>query len=281
MKTGFLIVNYNDFETTNILLNTIQLYQNIDQIVVVDNCSSDNSYSELLKVANEHIVILQNSANKGYGSGINLGAKYLIDTLGDCNIIVSNADIVIENEQVLQILIDSKPNDFGIIAPLIKEHEGYSKGWKIPTPMQDTLLNLVYIHKFLRPKLIEYKAKHYTKDSVVDVEVVSGCFFMIDSKALQQVNYFDEEVFLYYEENIISNKLKSIGKKIYINTSIEVFHNHSVSIDKSINHLGKYKELKKSQLYFQKKYNKANICSIGLLKLSEKLSYVIIKLLKK
>ena len=38
MKTGFVIVNYNDYETTTKLLGNIESYKILDEIVVVDNC---------------------------------------------------------------------------------------------------------------------------------------------------------------------------------------------------------------------------------------------------
>ncbi len=52
------------------------------------------------------------------------------------------------------------------------------------------------------------------------------------SDVLQKVNFFDENTFLYYEENIIAKKLKQVGYKIMLHSDIFVFHNHSVTIDK-------------------------------------------------
>lgn len=276
MKTGFLIINYNDFETTAKLLDNIKNYQILDKIVIVDNKSTDDSYNKLYnKYHSSHISVIQNVSNKGYASGINFGSKYLIDILGDCNIIVSNSDIIVYSELDIKALVNSKPEGCAIIAPIIKEHEGYSRGWKIPSPFKDCILNIAYIHNWLRPKLLFYKEVHYYK-KIVEVEAVSGCFFLIDSKSLKQVNYFDENTFLYYEENIISKKMQEIKKKIMINTEVEVFHNHSVTIDKSINHMNKYKELKRSQYYFQKEYNRANIIHQILLKITSKISYYLI-----
>lgn len=276
MKTCFLIINYNDYETTKKLLENIKNYAILEKIIVVDNCSTDNSYQLLVKnYESDKIKILKSSLNKGYASGINVGCKYINKLYNEVNIIVSNSDIVIYNEKDIKHLIESKPNDCAIIAPIIKEQSGYNRGWKIPTPIQDALLNIVFIHKYLRPKILFYKDEYFESD-LVSVEAVSGCFFVIDSRYLVQVGYFDESTFLYYEENIIAKKIQKINKKIVINTKIEVFHNHSVSIDKSVNHMNKYKELKASQIYFQKVYNNANLFEMFLLNLTVKLSYLIL-----
>ncbi|MEG2385022.1 MAG: hypothetical protein RSB19_05570, partial [Erysipelotrichaceae bacterium] len=77
-----------------------------------------------------------------------------------------------------------------------------------------------------------------------------------------------------YEENILYKKLEQIHKKVCIDSNVSVVHNHSVTIDKSMNKLNKYKELKKSQYYFHCVYNKANMLQRCLLKLSDKFTYL-------
>lgn len=283
MKTAFLIVNYNDYKTTIQLLNNIKEFQSLDKIVVVDNNSTDNSFNEIKKYIKKNrkdkfIDIIKNFENKGYGSGINYGAKYLKKAIGDCYIVVSNADIIIYSDEDISKLISTFDSDTAVVAPIIKEHTGVSRGWKVPTPFQDSLLNIIHIHKYLRPKLLFYKNEYYSEKNI-QVDAVSGCFFIINSKYLEQINYFDENIFLYYEENTLAQKLKKINKKTMINTQVEVFHNHSVTIDKNINKLKKYKILKKSQMYFQKKYNNANILEQILLFTTNKITLLLLSII--
>lgn len=279
MKNVFLVINYNDEVTTSLLVESIKNFSCIDLIVILDNKSKDDSFSMLRKkYKNERIHVIQSEENKGYAYAINFGSRYIMNLIGDCNIIVSNSDIEIYCENDLKTLLDSKNEDEAMIAPVIKEHEGLSKGWKIPTPIQDCLLNIVYIHRWLRPKLLFYPESYFKGKDKAEVEVVLGCFFVIDSRYLKKANYYDEATFLYYEENIMAKKLKDIGAKTVINLNVEVFHNHSVSIDKSINRLNKYKILKESQYYFQTKYHHANWLERCLLKFTYKMSYYILKL---
>lgn len=279
MKTVFLIVNYNDYKTTITLIDNIKDYDSIDKIVIVDNDSTDNSFNKVKDYIGENkkIEIIKNNSNKGYGAGINFGAKYIKETIGNCYLIISNSDIVIDKNEDIKELINTFDNETAIVAPIIKEHNGINRGWKIPTPLQDALLNIIYIHRYLRPKLLFYKDECY-KNDITPVDVVSGCFFAINLEYLEKVGYFDENMFLYYEENVIGTKFKNAKLKTKINTNIEVFHNHSVTIDKNINKIKKYKELKKSQMYFHKKYNKANIFEQLLLWFTNKATLLILKL---
>ena len=113
------------------------------------------------------------------------------------------------------------------------------------------------------------------KSKITEVEVVKGCFFIIKSNVIKDINYFDENTFLYYEENILGKKLKDKKYKSYILNEVEVIHNLSVSVDKSIKSLKKYKILKESQRYYEKNYNNTNIFGMLLLYLTYYISYFI------
>lgn len=274
MKNALIVVNYNDYETTYNFIKKIENYNTLSEIVIIDNDSPDHSYEKLIELQNEKITVLKNSSNKGYSSGLNLGSHYLIDKYGKCNIFVSNPDIIIENDDVLKELVDTLKLDVSVVAPVIKEHVGYSKGWKQPTPNVDILSNLIYFHKKVKQKYLIYDEEYYD-NNIVEVDLVSGCFFLIRSDVLKRIDFFDDNVFLYYEENILSSKLKKENLKTVVNTKVEVFHNHSVTIDKNIKKIGKYKILKQSQMYFEKNYNNANVFQIILLWVTNKITLII------
>ena len=94
MKTGIVILNYNDYETTLKCLQPILDYKNIDYIIVVDNCSTNDSYDQLAKHRNDRWVLLRSPSNGGYAKGNNLkrvtldadfrntGAKSLYERIG-------------------------------------------------------------------------------------------------------------------------------------------------------------------------------------------------------
>ena len=117
---------------------------------------------------------------------------------------------------------------------------------------------------------MKYDDLHYKKDTSI-VDVVSGCFFIVDSKFLKEVDYFDENTFLYYEEQILASKVKSKNKKELIDNKVTIIHNHSVTIDKTIKRINKQKILKNSQRYFCKNYLHANIMQRALLQITDKI----------
>lgn len=260
-----VIVNYNDYETTKRLLDNVKDYKVLKEIVVVDNKSTDNSLEELRKLKNKKITIIDSGKNKGYSYALNVGCKYLIDKYKSLNIVISNSDIIIESELDIKDLNSYISTKNVIVGPTIIQGNDLNRGFKIPSPWQDIKQNIVFFGKRVLAKELSYPDNYYHKD-ISKVDTVSGCFFMISSKHLEDMGYFDENVFLYYEENIMGIKTKKLGKNIIVCNNVDVIHDHSVSIDKSLKRIKKYDILKTSQEYFEKKYNGANKIELFFLK---------------
>lgn len=272
-KIGIVIINYNDYATTQRLIKNIEQYKCLAQIVVVDNNSTDDSYKMLKRLENNKIAVLKNKS-RNFSSGLNLGAKYLIKKLGYCNIAFSNSDIIIKSEKDLEMLSSNIKNDIVVVGPTVEEHGNLNRGWRLPTANLEILMNLPLINKYIRRKKLLYGKDYYAGDTTY-VDVVSGCFFIVDSKFLESIKFFDPNTFLYYEEQIFAVKVKQIGKKEIIDNKVNIIHDHSVSIDKSIKRIQKHKILKTSQRYYAKNYLGANFIQMALLYITDKL-YVII-----
>ena len=272
---GMVIVNYNDYETTKRLLDNVKGYKILKEIVVVDNKSTDDSLINLQKIKNKKITIIDSGNNKGYSYALNVGCKYLIEKYRELNIVISNSDIIIDSENDIKDLNSYISNKNVIVGPTIIQGNDLNRGFKIPTPWQDIKQNIVFFGKRVLAKELSYPDNYYHKD-ISKVDTVSGCFFMISSKHLEDMGYFDENVFLYYEENIMGIKTKRLKKNIIVCNNIDVIHDHSVSIDKSLKRIKKYDILKTSQEYFEKKYNGANKIELFFLKVFRYLTRILL-----
>ena len=275
MKNGIVIVNYNDYKTTKRLIDNIKDYKIFDKIVIVDNKSSDNSLKELKKLENKRIIVIDSGENKGYSYALNVGCKYLIDKYKECKIIVSNSDIIIQSENDIKDLFELVKGKNVIVGPTIIEGNNLNRGWIVPKPMDDVAMNILGLYKKYQKRHLMYQDSYYNKD-ISKVGTVSGCFFAISSKHLEEMGYFDENVFLYYEENIMGVKTKDLGKNIIVANNIDVIHDHAVSIDKSLKRIKKYDILKNSQYYFEKTYNHDSKGELFLLRLTNKITRVIL-----
>lgn len=270
-----VIVNYNDYETTMSLINNVKDYKCLNGIIVVDNNSTDNSYKYLKKISNNNIDIIRNTKSRNFSAGLNLGAKYVIKKFGKCNIIFSNSDIIIKSEEDLIKLSSDIKGEIGIVGPVIKQGEEINRGWHLSSVWTEILYNIAFVHKYFKKKYLYYDDSYYNND-LAYVDVVSGCFFLVNSNVLEEINYFDENTFLYYEENILAKRVSMTNYKTVVDNRVSIIHNHSVSVDKSFKRVGKYKILKESQKYYVKKYLGATKFQLMLLYITNKFSLLIL-----
>ena len=214
MKVAVIIVNYNDVEDTEKYVNTITKYDVINRIVVVDNMSTTlGTFETLKKLETEKVKVIQSDKNGGYNYGNNFGIKYLESINEEYDYyIISNPDISVSEEAIkhcLQVINES--SEIGIIAPrmLNKDREPIRRSaWKMRSFRLDVIhstriLELLF-YKMLRNG--EYSKEEYEKEKL-EVEAISGAFFIIKKEVLKEIGMFDEKVFLFYEEDILAKKL--------------------------------------------------------------------------
>ena len=98
-----LILNYNDAETTLSYIDHIVDYKVIHKIVVVDNCSTDDSVVLFQKHHFDKVEVIATKENGGYGSGNNYGIKYLVENYNSDYILISNPDVIVEENTIIQL----------------------------------------------------------------------------------------------------------------------------------------------------------------------------------
>lgn len=268
MKNAFLIVNCNDYKSTIHLLDNIKDYKCLEEIVVVDNASKDEEKDKLKKLGIPKVHVIYNEQNEGYSKAINIGSKYLINKYEKINLIISNSDIVIMSEDDIKRMSDVlNREDVGLVGPQVLELGGVYRGVKEVGPMLDFWLSTPIVKNFISDSNYLYKDSYY-QDEVSYVDVISSCFFMISSEVMQRINYMDENIFLYYEDYILGKKVRNLGLKVAILNDVKIKHLYSVSVDKIIKNIDKYKLLKQSQFYYHTTYNKINKLERMLLKVN-------------
>lgn len=285
MKVAAIIVNYDDLEDTEKFVKTINEYNIINRIVVVDNMSTTiSAFENLKKLENDKIKIIQSEKNGGYDYGNNFGIKYL-DGLNEKYdyIIISNPDIEITENAIKHCLeVAKEDKNVAVIAPRMfgkADTPIRRSSWKIRTFALDVVhstrvLEIIF-YKILRKG--EYSQEDYKKE-LLEVEAISGAFFIIRYDVLKEIGLLDEEVFLFYEEDILAHKLKEKNLKTISLNSEKFIHYESQAIGKSLNYYKKMKQLYKSKIYYHKTYNNINfiqLLTFGLLNIFRKIELLI------
>lgn len=232
MKIGCVILNYNDSTTTINLLNKIKSFHLLNRIIVVDNCSKDNSYQELKEFEDGKIKVIQSTRNGGYGYGNNLGIKYLKEIDEPDFILIANPDVQF-TENVINQMIENTSDDVALIAPLTLDMSGNVQlpvAWKVPRLKDFFLFSSIVLNKLFKP--MSYTKDYFQKD-ICEVGCVQGSFFMINAKNIGD-RIYDENIFLYFEESCLGKMFQDRGLKTILLTNVTYIHAHSASINKTI-----------------------------------------------
>ena len=254
MKVGAIILNYNSWKMSATLAKKMASFSVIDEVVIVDNSSTDDSYIKLQELAGSKIEVVASERNGGYSYGNNFGAKILIKNKCDY-LVISNPDVDIEENSIIAILSAFQDSTgFGILSGIeydIEDNISNPAVWRKNRYIDD-LRECFYFGRKLKRKEpdIDYSSK------VQSVDIVKGSFFVVAAKDFEKIGGFDENVFLFCEERILAKKMSDAGKKIGIVTTAKYNHNHSASICNEYKSVEKQmKLLYKSRYYYNCRYN--------------------------
>lgn len=295
MKVAVIVVNYNDVEDTLTYVKEITKYDVINKIVVVDNQSTTiGALENLRELRDKKVDVIEAPLNGGYSYGNNYGVKHLNEEKEEYDyIIFSNPDITISKEAIensLKVLEEDK--NVAVVAPRMfnkDERPIRRSSWKVRTFLRDVVhsTRLLEILFYFVLRNGEYKEEDYKKEKL-EVEAISGAFFIMRKSVYDELGPFDEETFLFYEEDILAIKLKEKGyKTISLNTD-HFIHYESQSIGKAFSYYKKLKRLYNSKIYYHTKYNNMKLGGkiiFGVLNICRKIELLVEiparKLLKK
>ena len=228
MKTTLIILNYNDSERTIGLLRKIEGYDIINDIVLVDNASTDGSYEALKNEESEHIHVIRRNINGGYAKGNNEGALYALKKLRPDIIFIANPDVSF-TEKAAGAMAEalSKNKEYAAVAPLVRQ--GYN-AWNLPGFIG--ILRSLFLFAFTAEKILVRQAAERSGAELFPVGAIEGSFFAVDAKKFREVSGFDERTFLYGEEIMLSRRFKRKGYREGVLPGERYDHLHSASIKK-------------------------------------------------
>ncbi|MBS5951741.1 MAG: glycosyltransferase family 2 protein [Clostridium sp.] len=247
---SIVILNYKNYEMTIKCVDKLIENKFKFNIVIVDNNSKNGSFEKLNKEYRNitNIVVLSSNNNKGYAAGNNIGIRYIKENIKSEYVCIMNPDIIIEDKHLFYNLINKieRHNLQGITGLQITNNvfDSTTLGWKLPTFSKIIILNSKFISKLLKPVNYSHYEVESKEDSLAIVDVMPGCFFIMDMNIFETIGYFDENTFLYYEENILSHKAKKIDCKFGVSLNDIYIHDHKEKDESLLNLNNKYKDRK-------------------------------------
>lgn len=260
-----IILNYNDAFTTIKLVESIKKYSLINFIVVVDNCSTDDSWEQLQRYKSDKIYVIQSPKNGGYGAGNNFGLQYSSNVLKADYSIIANPDVQFDENCVKKFLLTFR-KDPSVAVVSARQSNSPDCAWKDCSVLQYVLATSLFFEVWL--KIRSYPKNIFKGVNSIPVFAVPGSLLMVDLKKMLQYGMYDEEFFLYYEEPILAQKFADAGLKTVLRLDCSYVHNHHVSISKTYRRWSQqHTVLLKSAELFLRKYKRAKALQMTFAKL--------------
>ncbi len=192
------------FHSSHIIENLINAFEKDIKIIIIEN-SLDNKLKSNLENKFENVEVVIPKKNLGNGGGINL-ALSLVKT--EFSLYV-DADTLPEKTMIDVLLKHTKKiKNFSILAP--KEQD----------------------YSYKEDQYIDHdKSKNYHR-----MKFITGCALLFNMKSLNQIGYFDENIFLYYEEHDLYYRCIKSGFDIYLIDDAKFIHHGTSSTNENYNH---------------------------------------------
>ncbi len=197
---SILTVNYFSSDFIKHLAQSIidTDYQNIN-FVVVDNSENEEEYKKLEEILtdsfknnkNKKFYLIKN-INNGYAGGNNVGIRFIKENLKSPYIWILNPDTKIEKNTPFELLKTLEYTDVDVVTCKIKNYDND----KIQYIGDKVYLNGV-------EGLKDYGLRY--------VEMLSGANIFLKSEVFDRVGIFNENYFLYFEDNDLFIRMKKAG----------------------------------------------------------------------
>lgn len=218
VKVSIITVNYNGYDDTCALIESIPLNDKSLEVIIVDNASRINE-AEKISAKYPLVKTIRSEQNLGFAGGNNLGIK---EASGDYLFFINN-DTYLKDFNI-SALIDrlNSSDEIGMVCPKIRfawennpiQFAGYTPLSRI------TLRNKAIGYNELDNG--QYNEAHPTP-------YAHGAAMMAKREAIEKVGVMPECYFLYYEELDWSMMFRRAGFQIWYEPACTVFHKESRS----------------------------------------------------
>ena len=218
MDLSVIIVCYKGWEKLIKCLDSLDAFilENFSmEVIVVDNNSGDGRLSAIEEKFPKFRFV-RNEVNGGYGYGCNRGAE---KACGDF-IMILNPDTVAGEKETFTMLERAKAHpEYQITScrQVRDDGSGSTGGGRFPG------LSL--------KNLIPYK----TAGDVSFPDWVSGSLMLIGREAYSELNGFDEEFWMYYEDVDLCKRVRKAGGEIALWNDLSIIHDHGGSTRMNMN----------------------------------------------
>jgi GT2 family glycosyltransferase len=228
-KTAVIIVSYYTSHLMEDLISSIREPRLDLDVYILDNGSTERTFSELQHINADGVYLLRSTENLGFTKGVNYVIRHIRNTgLQYEYIFLINPDALSRKDLVYELISLMKKDPMvAAISPRVNDLNGnlWYGGGEIQSKRGSVVSH------------IEQTA--HASAGVRQVDVFSGCAVVFDLDKLFHAGLFHEGLFMYFDEAELSIRLRKLGYKIMYSPLHVIKHDVSYTT-KKISHIKTY-----------------------------------------
>ncbi len=211
MNLSIILVNYRSEKWLNNCLCFLEELTSSDIIFEIIIVNNDDNKFVLTKKYSFSPKIIQNQKNIGFGRANNLGVQV---ATGE-NILFLNPDTVFKKKHLKELLLFFETNpQIGVLSPKIIQASRL-QAQPFTCGKKTSLLGIIFRNTILKP---------WNKKRPVLVDWVSGTALLTRKHLFEKVGGFDENFFMYFEDQDLCLRIKKLGYDIVFFPKSKVLH---------------------------------------------------------
>jgi GT2 family glycosyltransferase len=220
LDISVVIINWN---TKELLLKSLDsVYATIKditfQVFVVDNASTDGSVPAAKKKFPQ-VNYIENSRNLGFAAANNLAFREMKGRYA----LLLNTDAILLDGAVEELFTYMEANpDAGTSCGQLLNTDSSKQNSIANFPNILSFVSNETVLRLLFPK--KYPSKRMSYASPVEVESCIGACMMVRKEAMDEVGYFDESYFFFFEETDWAHRMKENGWKVCFVPTARIIH---------------------------------------------------------
>jgi len=193
------------------------------EVIVVENGSADGS-AELVAERHPEVHLVRNAVNEGFARGSNQGMRLARGRY----VLLLNTDTVLFRDSIAELVrfLDEHP-DYAAVAPRLVHADGRTQRTVQEFPnLWTALFFATPLERWFprSPELERYFMRSWDQESSRDVDQPPAACLLLRKSVLDQVGLFDEELWLFYNDVDLSQRILAAGWKTRYLAEARVVH---------------------------------------------------------
>lgn len=228
---SIILVSYNTVAYITRALASVyqETLETSFEVIVVDNASTDDSVA-VLRQQFPQIKLIESKQNLGFAGGVRLG----VAQASGHYLLLLNPDTVILDNAIDKLVkfAQQYPNN-GIWGGVTLNNDlslNSQHAWEKPT-FKNLLFSALGLSKTFNKSAFFNSANYgdWARDSIKEVDILSGCFFLTTRQLWDQLGGLDASFFMYAEEADYCLKAKALGYQPIVTPDARIIHHGGVS----------------------------------------------------